>query len=64
MWKIILNSPKMSPDPNSKPMEMGAHLAIDLQAEHATTISARSQKSNTSIDPELFTVNSLKKRGH
>jgi hypothetical protein len=64
LWKIILNSPKQSPDPNSKPQEMGAHMAIDLQAEHATVISARSQKSNTGIDPELFTVNSLKKRGH
>ena len=64
LWKIILNSPKQSPDPNSKPQEMGAHMAIDLQAEHATIISARSQKSNTGIDPERFTVNSLKKRGH
>jgi hypothetical protein len=64
LWKIILNCPKESADPKSKPMEMGVSLAIDLQAEHATAVAARSAKSNVGLDPQLFTVASLRKRGH
>jgi hypothetical protein len=64
LWKIIINSPKNSEDLNTKPMDMGMGMAIDLQAEHATISSARSAKTNVGLDPELFTVNSLKKRGH
>ena len=64
LWKIILNCPKESADPKAKPMELGVSLAIDLQAEHATAVAARSAKSNVGLDPQLFTVASLRKRGH
>jgi hypothetical protein len=64
LLKIIINSPKDSDDMNSKPMDLGLSMAIDLQAEHATIVAARSAKTNVGLDPELFSVNSLRKRGH
>ncbi len=64
LWKIILNIPKESPDENTQPMQMGVGLALDLQAEHATVVTARSSKTNANLDPSLFTVAELRKRGH
>lgn len=64
LWKIILNSPKESPDMNSQPGNMGVSLAIDLQAEHATAVAARSTRANVNVDPNLFTVGALRKRAH
>lgn len=64
LWKIILNSPKESPDMNNQPGNMGVSLAIDLQAEHATAVAARSTKANQGVSPSLFTVGELRKRGH
>ncbi len=64
LWKIILNIPKESPDENTHPMQMGVGLALDLQAEHATVVTARSSKTNANLDPSLFTVGELRKRGH
>jgi hypothetical protein len=64
LWKIILNSPKESPDMDKHPGNMGVSLAIDLQAEHATAVAARATKSNTGVSPSLFTVGELRKRGH
>jgi hypothetical protein len=64
LWKIILNAPKESPDMNSQPGNMGVSLAIDLQAEHATAVAARSTKANANVEPTLFTVGELRKRGH
>jgi hypothetical protein len=64
LWKIIINSPKDSDDMNTKPMDMGLGMAIDLQAEHATISAARGSKTNVGLDPELFSVNSLRRRGH
>lgn len=64
LWKIILGGGNPSPDPNTKPGQPGFGLAIDLQAEHATLVSFRKFISNSNLNPNIFTVGTLKKKGH
>ncbi len=64
LWKIILGGGNTSPDPKTRPMNPGFGLALDLQAEHATAVTFRKFTSNQKLDPNTFTVSSLKKRGH
>lgn len=64
LWKVILNPTNASPDMNSRPLNYGASVAVDLQAEHATAINIRKYVSNSNLDIDLFTLGSLRKRGH
>ncbi len=64
LWKIILGGGNTSPDANTRPMNPGFGLALDLQAEHATAVTFRKFTSNNKLDPNTFTVSNLKKRGH
>lgn len=64
LWKIILGGGNPSPDPKTKPMQPGFSAAIDLQAEHASIVTMRKFTANSKLDPNMFTVSSLKKRGH
>jgi hypothetical protein len=64
LWKIILSGGTASPDAKNRPMVPGFGLALDLQAEHATTVTFRKFTANNKLDPNTFTVSSLKKRGH
>jgi hypothetical protein len=64
LWKIIFGGANRSPDPNTRPLMPGFALAIDLQAEHATIVSFRKFVSNSNLNPNIFTVNTLKKRAH
>jgi Protein of unknown function (DUF1329) len=64
LWKIILGGGNPSTDPDTKPMQPGFGLALDLQAEHATAVTMRKFTANSKIDPDTFTVSNLKKRGH
>jgi hypothetical protein len=64
LWKIILSGGTQSPDAKTRPMIPGFGLALDLQAEHATTVTFRKFTANQKLDPNTFTVSNLKKRGH
>jgi Protein of unknown function (DUF1329) len=64
LWKIIINGGNPSPDMDTKPLMPGFSMALDLQAEHATAVTMRKFTANTKLDPNTFTVSSLKKRGH
>ncbi|MET0284348.1 MAG: DUF1329 domain-containing protein [Polyangiales bacterium] len=64
LWKIILSGGTQSPDAKTRPMVPGFGIALDLQAEHATTVTFRKFTANQKLDPNTFTVSNLKKRGH
>jgi len=63
LWKIVLTTQEASKDPNSKPSEVGVVVVIDLQSEHATIENFFKAKYNQGLDPKMFTINSLRKRG-
>jgi Protein of unknown function (DUF1329) len=64
LWKVIVNPTNASPNMTTKPLNYGASVAIDLQAEHATAINIRKYVANSNLDVSLFTLGSLRKRGH
>lgn len=64
LWKVILNPSNASPDMNQKPLNYGSSVAVDLQAQHATAINIRKYVSNSNLDVNLFSLGSLRKRGH
>jgi hypothetical protein len=64
LWKIILSGGNASPDPSNKPPLPGFGLALDLQSQHATGITFRKVTLNTKLNPNQFTVATLKAKGH
>lgn len=64
LWKVIINPTNASPDMKTRPLNYGSSVAIDFQAEHATAINIRKYVSNGNLDVNLFTLGSLRKRGH
>jgi hypothetical protein len=63
LWKVVLIGFNDSPDMDSQPSEFGACAVIDFQAEHATLINFHKALSNTGLDPKMFTLSNLRKRG-
>jgi hypothetical protein len=63
LWKVVLIGYNDSPDMDSLPPEFGACAVIDFQAEHATLFNFHKAVSNTNLDPKMFTLSNLRKRG-
>lgn len=65
LWKIMINS--ASPHPNEEGDEdilaWSGTVVIDLQSEHATVFHVHRARRNLGLDPNLFTVSQLRKRG-
>jgi len=63
LWKFLLVGYNESPDMDEMPPEFGAHVVIDFQAQHATVFGLTKVNANTNLDPKMFTLSSLRKRG-
>jgi hypothetical protein len=63
LWKVILTPWEKSADMNSLPATANGSLTLDFQSEHATITNIFKSKVNTGLDPGMFTINSLRKRG-
>jgi hypothetical protein len=63
LWKVVLNAFNASGDMFSEPPEYAAAVAVDFQSEHATVFNVRSFKANKNLDPGMFTLSNLRKRG-
>jgi uncharacterized protein DUF1329 len=63
LWKVVMLGINESPDMDSQPPEYGACVVVDFQAEHATLFNFHSVKANTGLDPKMFTLSNLRKRG-
>jgi hypothetical protein len=63
LWKVVLTSLEASKDMNSKPAEVGVVVVIDFQSEHATIMNYFKVKINSGLNPKMFTLASLRKRG-
>lgn len=64
LWKVVLNAFNASEDMHSAPSPYAASVVVDLQAEHATLINIRKFEANSGLDPTMFTLSNLRKRGH
>jgi Protein of unknown function (DUF1329) len=64
LWKIILSGGNFSTDPKHAPSLPGFGLALDLQSQHATLITFRKVTLNSKLNPEKFSVATLKASGH
>jgi len=63
LWKILVQAFSDSPDPRRLPPAIGTALVVDLQAEHATVFPWYEMKANVGLDPNLFSLTSLRKLG-
>ncbi len=61
-WKLVLNATNESLDPTSKPLTIATSLVIDLQAGHATAFPWYAYEANTGVDPNMFSLTTLRKR--
>ena len=63
-WKVLLTCWGASPDMNKMPPDYGPSLVVDVQSEHATAINFTRSRNNSNLDPDLFTLSELRKRGN
>ena len=63
LWKLLLVGYNASPDMDTLPPEFGAHIVVDFQAQHATVFGLTKVTANAGLDPKMFTLSSLRKRG-
>jgi len=63
LWKIVINAFNDSPDETRFPLTVGTSLVVDLHAEHATAFPWFSCKLNVGLDPDQFSLTSLRKLG-
>ncbi len=63
LWKVVLIGINDSPDMDSMPPEYGGCVVVDFQAEHATLFNFHKVTANTDLDPKMFTLSNLRKRG-
>ncbi len=61
-WKLVLNASNKSEDPASMPLTIATSLVIDLQAEHATAFPWYEYRANTGVDPDMFSLTTLRRR--
>ena len=63
LWKVLIIGNNASIDEDEHPITMGAGLIVDLQSEHATVLPVYSFQTNKGLDPGMFTLSNLRKRG-
>ncbi|MCU0661786.1 MAG: DUF1329 domain-containing protein [Myxococcota bacterium] len=63
LWKVLINGFNKSPNADTVPPMYAMSLVVDLQSEHATTFPVYSYDANTKLNPGMFTLSSLRKRG-
>lgn len=63
LWKVVLIGLNESPDMDEAPPAYGGCVAIDFQSEHATVIHFSKAVPNADLDPNMFTLSNLRKRG-
>ncbi|MBW1809885.1 MAG: DUF1329 domain-containing protein [Deltaproteobacteria bacterium] len=64
LWKIMINSASQRPDMESGDTILGwsGTVVIDIQSEHATAFHVHKARGNSGLNPNMFTVSSLRKR--
>jgi len=64
LWKIMINSASPHPDADSGESILGwsGTLVIDVQADHATVFHVHKARGNVGLNPDMFSVSSLRKR--
>ncbi len=63
LWKVLVNGFNESEDQEEYPPAYACALVVDVQSEHATTFPIYSIKANTNLNPNDFTLSTLRKRG-
>lgn len=63
LWKLIMNITNGSKNPKTQPLAIAGALAVDLQAEHATTFCWYSGKMNVGLTTKDFSPTVLRKQG-
>ncbi len=63
LWKVIMNITNKSPNPRKQPLAIAGALAVDLQAEHATTFCWYKGQMNAGLKPNQFSPTVLRKIG-
>jgi hypothetical protein len=63
-WKVLINSasPHAGAESDTSSLGWSGTVVVDLQAEHATVFHVHKARRNIGLEPELFTVSSLRKR--
>ncbi len=62
-WKMMLMGWNVPADMNTHPPVLSVGQVVDLQAEHATLINMHKSEANLNLDPKMFTLSNLQKRG-
>jgi len=64
LWKVMVNAACSTEDIDSGEdiMSWCGTVLLDVQSEHATVFHVHSSKANVDLDPDMFTVSSLRKR--
>jgi hypothetical protein len=62
-WKMMLMGWNAPEDMDTHPPVLAVGLVVDLQAEHATLINMHKSDANLNLDPKMFTLSNLRKRG-
>lgn len=63
LWKLMVNAANDSVDPCKYPPRIALSMIVDRQSEHATAMHWHSQKQNTGVKPNLFTMATLRRLG-
>jgi hypothetical protein len=63
LWKVMLIGINESPDMDEQPPKYGGAVVVDLQSEHATIFNFTKVAANSNLDPKMFTLSNLRKRG-
>ncbi|MCZ7586109.1 MAG: outer membrane lipoprotein-sorting protein [Deltaproteobacteria bacterium] len=62
LWKLMVNATNDSVDPASKPLTIATAFLVDLQEEHATVFPWHSNEANVGVDPDIFSLATLRKK--
>ncbi len=63
LWKVMVLAWNESPDMDEHPPILGSGAVMDLQADHATLFHWNKVKTNIDMNPKMFTLSNLRKRG-
>ncbi|MCB9478021.1 MAG: DUF1329 domain-containing protein [Deltaproteobacteria bacterium] len=61
-WKVVIAATNQSPDPTSKPPTIATAFVVDLQSEHATLFPWFTNQANVGVDPNIFSLTTLRKK--
>lgn len=64
LWKVMINcgSKRTDGDNGRAIFAWGGSVVVDLQSEHATVFHVYKSRANVGLDPDMFSVSSLRKR--